>query len=72
MSESILLNTSSNSYYEKINGQSVEIERPFEILDSWVILRLKDICQLTDGEKKIVKGICLDAKFLRGNHQRPL
>ena len=27
---------------------------------------MKDICQLTDGEKKIGKGICLDAKFLRG------
>ena len=30
------------------------------------MLRLKDICQLTDGEKRNGKGICLDAKFLRG------
>lgn len=29
-------------------------------------MRLKDICQLIDGEKRNGKGICLDAKFLRG------
>ena len=34
--------------------------------NSWAILRLKDICQLIDGEKKIGNGICLDAKYLRG------
>ena len=27
---------------------------------------MKDICQLIDGEKKNEKGICLDAKYLRG------
>lgn len=30
------------------------------------MLRLKDVCQLTDGEKRMGKGICLDAKYLRG------
>ena len=30
------------------------------------MLRLKDVCQLTDGEKRTVKGVCLDAKYLRG------
>ena len=30
------------------------------------MLRLKDVCQLTDGEKRTGKGICLDAKYLRG------
>ena len=30
------------------------------------MLRLKDICQLIDGEKRNGKGICLDAKYLRG------
>ena len=30
------------------------------------MLRLKDVCQLIDGEKKTGKGICLDAKYLRG------
>ena len=39
---------------------------PFEYPDSCIIVRLKEICQLTDGEKKIGKGICLDAKYLRG------
>ena len=34
--------------------------------NSWAILRLKDICQLTDGDKKFGKGVCLDAKYLRG------
>ena len=29
-------------------------------------MRLKDICQLIDGEKRTGKGICLDAKYLRG------
>jgi len=30
------------------------------------VLRLKEVCQLTDGEQKTGKGICLDAKYLRG------
>ena len=30
------------------------------------MLRLKDICQLIDGEKRNGKGVCLDAKYLRG------
>ena len=55
-----------NKYYERINEQIVEIELPFEYPNSWVVLRLKDICQLIDGEKRTGKGICLDAKYLRG------
>ena len=58
--------SSSNKYYERINEQIVEIELPFEYPNSWVVLRLKDICQLIDGEKRTGKGICLDAKYLRG------
>ena len=27
---------------------------------------MKNVCQLTDGEKRNVNGICLDAKYLRG------
>lgn len=53
-------------YYERINEQIVEIELPFEYPNSWVVSRLKDVCQLTDGEKRTGKGICLDAKYLRG------
>ena len=49
-----------------INGQIIEIELPFEYPNNWAVLRLKDVCLLTDGEKRIGKGICLDAKYLRG------
>ena len=55
-----------NKYYERINEQVLEIELPFEYPNSWAVLRLKDICQLIDGEKKNGKCICLDAKYLRG------
>jgi len=30
------------------------------------VARLKDVCQLIDGVKMTGKGICLDAKYLRG------
>ena len=29
-------------------------------------MRLKDLCQLIDGEKRNGKGVCMDAKYLRG------
>ena len=64
--DSVIYKSDDNKYYERINEQIVEIELPFEYPNSWVVLRLKDVCQLTDGEKKNEKGICLDAKYLRG------
>ena len=64
--ESIIYKGDDNKYYERINGQIIEIELSFEYPNSWAVLRLKDICQLIDGEKKNEKGICLDAKYLRG------
>ena len=64
--DSVIYKGDDNKYYERINGQIVEIELPFEYPNSWAVLRLKDICQLIDGEKKDGKGICLDAKYLRG------
>ena len=64
--DSVIYKGDDNKYYERINEQIVEIELPFEYPNSWVVLRLKDICQLTDGEKRTGKGICLDAKYLRG------
>ena len=64
--DSVIYKGDDNKYYERINGQIVEIELPFEYPNSWAVLRLKDICQLIDGEKKNEKGICLDAKYLRG------
>ena len=66
LKDSIIYKGDDNKYYERINEQIVEIELPFEYPNSWVVLRLKDICQLTDGEKRTGKGICLDAKYLRG------
>ena len=66
LSDSIIYKGDDNKYYERINEQIVEIELPFEYPNSWVVLRLKDICQLIDGEKRTGKGICLDAKYLRG------
>ena len=66
LTDSVIYKGDDNKYYERINGQIVEIELPFEYPNSWAVLRLKDICQLIDGEKKDGKGICLDAKYLRG------
>ncbi len=66
LSNSVIYKGDDNKYYERINGQIIEIEFPFEYPNSWAVLRLKDICQLIDGEKRNGKGICLDAKYLRG------
>ena len=64
--DSIIYKGVDNKYYERINGQIIEIELPFEYPNNWSVLRLKDVCQLIDGEKRNGKGICLDAKYLRG------
>ena len=64
--DSVIYKGDDNKYYERINGQIVEFEIPFEYPNNWTVLRLKDVCQLTDGEKRTGKGICLDAKYLRG------
>ena len=66
LTDSIILKGDDNKYYERINAQTVEIELPFEYPNNWSVLRLKDICQLIDGEKRNGKSICLDAKYLRG------
>ena len=66
LNESVIFRGDDNKYYERINGQTIEIEFPFEYPNSWYVARLKDICQLIDGKKKSGKGICLDAKYLRG------
>ena len=64
--DSVIYKGDDNKYYERINAQTVEIELPFEYPNNWSVLRLKDICQLIDGEKRNGKGVCLDAKYLRG------
>ena len=66
LTDSVIYKGDDNKYYERINGQIIEIELPFEYPNSWAVLRLKNICQLIDGEKRNGKGICLDAKSLRG------
>lgn len=66
LTDSVIFRGDDNKYYERINVQTVEIELPFEYPNIWSVLRLKDICQLIDGEKRNGKGICLDAKYLRG------
>ena len=66
LTDSVIFRGDDNKYYERINGQIIEIELPFEYPNNWSVLRLKDICQLIDGEKRNGKDICLDAKYLRG------
>lgn len=66
LATSVIFHGDDNKYYERINGQIIEIELSFEYPNSWTVLRLKDICQLIDGEKRNGKGVCLDAKYLRG------
>ena len=66
LSDSVIFRGDDNKYYERINKEVVEIELPCDYPDSWGVLRLKDVCQLIDGVKKNGKGICLDAKYLRG------
>ena len=66
LTDSVIYKGNDNKYYERINEQVLEIELPFEYPNSWAVLRLKDICQLIDGEKRCGKGIYLDAKYLRG------
>ena len=66
LTDSVIYKGDDNKYYERINGQIIEIELPFEYPNNWAVLRLKDVCLLTDGEKRNGKGVCLDAKYLRG------
>ena len=64
--DSTIFRGDDNKYYERINKEVVEIELPCDYPDGWCVVRLKDVCQLIDGVKMSGKGICLDAKYLRG------
>ena len=64
--DSVIYKGDDNKYYERINKEVVEIELPCDYPDGWCVVRLKDVCQLIDGVKMSGKGICLDAKYLRG------
>ena len=63
-SESRIFRGDDNKYYEQIEKSICELECSFP--NSWHVLKLKDICQLTDGEKRTDSHICMDAKYLRG------
>ena len=64
--DSVIFKGDDNKYYERINKEVVEVELPCDYPNSWRVVRLKDVCQLIDGVKMNGKGICLDAKYLRG------
>ena len=66
LTDSVIYKGDDNRYYERINKEVVEVELPCDYPNSWCVVRLKDICQLIDGVKMNGKGICLDAKYLRG------
>ena len=64
--ESTIYRGDDNKYYEKIDGQMIEVECDMQFPQSWQLCRLSCICQLTDGIKMKGNQICLDAKYLRG------
>ena len=66
LNDSVIYKDDDNKYYERINGEVVDMELPCDYPNSWRVLRLKDVCQLIDGVKMTGKGVCLDAKYLRG------
>ena len=66
LSDSVIYKSDDNKYYERINKDVIELELSFDYPDSWCVVRLKDVCQLIDGVKMTGKGVCLDAKYLRG------
>lgn len=66
LTDSIIYKGEDNRYYERINKENAEIELSYDYPDSWCVVRLKEVCQLIDGVKMSGKGICLDAKYLRG------
>ena len=66
--ESRIFRGDDNKYYEQIDGQFVEIDLPFEYPDSWIIVRLKEICQLTDGEKRLGKVFVWMQNIYVANH----
>ena len=66
LNDSVIFKGDDKKYYERINKEVVEIELPCDYPNSWCVVRLKDVCQLIDGVKMSGKGICLDAKYLRG------
>ena len=61
-----------NKYYEQIGSDIEEIEVNLNFPNNWSVCRLKELCQLTDGEKSEGSYPCLDAKYLRGKSSATL
>ena len=66
LEDSVIFKGDDNKYYEKVDGQLIEVECDTQFPQSWQLCRLSFICQLTDGIKMKGNHICLDAKYLRG------
>ena len=66
ITDSVIFAGDDNRYYEKVGDSVIEIASEYEFPNSWQVVRLSDICRLTDGTRKGGKQVCLDAKFLRG------
>ena len=66
ITNSTIFRAADNRYYEKLGDSVIEVVSEYEFPNSWQIVRLSDICRLTDGTRKDGKHVCLDAKYLRG------
>ena len=64
--DSVIFKGDDNKYYEQIDNNIIELEQDYSFPETWSILKLRDVCLLTDGIKREGKGVCMDAKFLRG------
>jgi len=67
--DSVIFKGDDNRYYEKVGGEVKDItdDLPFEIPDSWSLVRLSSVCWLTDAPKITGEKLpYLDAKTLRG------
>ena len=58
--------SADNRHYEKVGDSVIEVASEYELPKSWQVVRLSDMCRLTDGLRKEGKQVCLDAKYLRG------
>ena len=67
--DSVIFKGDDNRYYEKVGGEVKDItdDLPFDIPDSWSLVRLSSVCWLTDAPKITGEKLpYLDAKTLRG------
>ena len=64
--ESRIFRGEDNRYYEQIGETITEINVPFELPTNWAFTRLRNLCQLTDGDKREGTEVNLDTKYLRG------